>query len=189
MEIYEITQNLEPSIRDGDLDSCIDAIIKELNKIPASPFHLAIDLDFINNPKDIAKEIEQFIFSEFGSYEMKALYTEMNGFSINPKKWYFELFAYDWHGGHDEYFWLSDWKSNEFKSITLSGMEALQNIYATDYVGNKKYGKSSGLSDFLVVLKFQKLIRAAGSLINNLNSPLLATAHDHELVYEYRKQA
>ena len=185
MESYEATQKLYEIMRNGDIDKCISILESELNKIPESPFHLIMDLDFTNNHHELAEIVDDFIYSEMNLFQIKTIYSEMNGFSINPDRWYMELFAYDFYDGHEEYFWLSDYKSNESPVITLTGMETLQDVYKTSYVDNDQYGDSAGFTDFLVLLKYQKLIKAVSPLIKNLKCPLLATAHDYELVYEY----
>ena len=73
--------------------------------------------------------------------------------------------------------------------MTLTGMEKLQRVYEKEYIGNSNYDDASGYSSFLVVLKFQNLIRKSCPLIKKLKFPLLATSHDYDLIYEYKNNA
>ncbi|NET33843.1 MAG: hypothetical protein F6K19_17790 [Cyanothece sp. SIO1E1] len=50
----------------------------------------------------------------------------MNGFDINPDRWYCDLFTYDTDGGIDDFDWLSDWQSEYYQDYTITGLEDLQ---------------------------------------------------------------
>lgn len=120
---------------------------------------------------------------------MAAAYTEMNGFCINPDLWFCDLFAYHQYGGHDDYDWLADWQSEESGSFVIEGLEPLQAVYASDAFRDKRFADASMLTDLLVVIKFQDLIRRASRHMQELRFPLLATAHDYDFIYEVPRVA
>jgi hypothetical protein len=95
------------------------------------------------------------------------------------------LFAFDSYGGHEDYDWLSDWQSGDYPSMTLIGMEKLQKVYDSDSFHNNEYDEASGYCSFMVVLRFQQLIRESVPFIKSLDFPILATAHDYDFIYEY----
>ena len=185
MPWYDIAREIAPWLQQGDIDRCIERVTRELQKLPDSPFHTVATLEFTNKPKDIARYFEEFISNESKRIPIKAVYTETNGFDINPDRWFFDVFAYKTYGGHDDHDWLSDWQSDRYPDMTLTGMERLQEIYETEYVVGKSYGDSPDYASLLVVLKFQNLIKSSAPLISNLSFPLLATSHEYDLIYEF----
>jgi hypothetical protein len=187
-ESLEFQIELEPTLRAGDLDTCSKRVIEVLRKIPTSPFHIVIDLDFTNPLKQIAGYFSEFIEAESEHLKIKAVYTEMMGFYINTDVWGFDPFAYSIYGGHDDYDWLSDWDSDDFREMVLTGMEKLQRAYEPFVLKDLgSYSDAKAFSDLLVVIKFQKLISKAAPLIKGLKFPLLASAHDYDFIYEFRK--
>jgi hypothetical protein len=111
----------------------------------------------------------------------------MNGFDINPKRWFFDLFGYNtFHQGEDSLDWLAYWQSPEFPEVTLTGLESIQQLYDV-YINNKLYkdedkAYNEELATLLVMAKFCKLIDK--SLENQkLAIHVLATAHDFDMMY------
>ncbi len=180
-------KELQPYLLKGDIEHCINRTCEELNKYPNSPFQVVMSLKFTNNPKKVAEYLDRFIRREQKYFTIKAIYTETNGFDINPDLWYFELFAYDKYGGHEDIDWVSYWQSEPYSAKVLTGMEDLQEVYKR----RKKLEKdidtriSIRYASLLVVLKFQELIRQAVSFSKKLSCPILATSHDYDFIYEF----
>jgi hypothetical protein len=42
----------------------------------------------------------------------------MNGFDINPGRWFFDVFGYNDYGGHGEYDWLVDCQPDPYDDMT-----------------------------------------------------------------------
>ncbi len=192
MDWFEIANQIEPDLRKGDTETCINRVVEELKKLPETPFHDAINFKFSNKPDNIADFMRKFIEKEKERIDIKAIYTEMNGFDINTDLWYFDSFAYETYGGRQDYDWLSDWKSDDYEIMTLTGLENIQEVYENyqedEYEENEgDYSKISGLCSLLIVLYFQDLIKKSARLINELDIPFLATAHDYDFIYEYSK--
>jgi hypothetical protein len=158
------------------------AAIDTLLTLPNSPFHLAGDLNITNAPRDIAKHFDRFFRDESARFEVQAVYTEMNGFDINPDRWYCDLFAYESDGGLDDFDWLSDWQSDYFNDYTIKGLESLQAVYASDAFHDKGFNDAASIAGLVVVAKFQRFMQLAASTTNDLCVPLYATAHDYDYI-------
>ncbi len=192
MNWFEIAKQIEPELRKRNIDTCIKRVTEELKKLPKSPFHSVVNFRFINKLQDVADYFTNFIRKEKERIDLKAVYAEVNGFDINPDLWFFDLFAYEIYGGHDDYEWLSDWQSDDYKSMTLTGLEAIQEVYAKYDDGeydedDNDYSDTRDICSLLIVLYFQDIIRQVAALIKDLNVPILATAHEYDFIYEYRK--
>jgi hypothetical protein len=186
MSWFEFTEKLEPDLRNGNLTACIECTISKLKSSIDCPFQIASDLEFTNDPIEIANHFDNFIAAQSGKFDLKAIYTETNGFDINPNRWFFDVFAYDEYSGHEDYNWLSDWRSESYPDMTLTGMEKLQEVYASNAFQNKDFSEAVDYASLLVVLKFQNLIKLSAPMIKKLNVPLLATSHDYDFIYEYK---
>ncbi|MDJ0711076.1 MAG: hypothetical protein QNJ14_11825 [Woeseiaceae bacterium] len=189
MQWYELAQQIEPKLREGNLEHCTELVRDAMLQLPSSPFHVAMELDFTNNPATVAEHFDAFLTQERARFDIKAVYTETNGFDINPDRWYFDLFAYDRYSGLDDLDWLSEWQSGGFRDMTLTGMEPLQSIYDSDLFSNQEHSTAIGFASLYVVVRFQALIGRSAPLAENLRCPLLATSHDYDFVFEYKPTA
>ena len=84
MKWYELAQQIEPYLREGNLDHCTDQVREALLLLPNSPFHIAAELDFTNDPAIVADHFDAFLTRERTRFDVQAVYTETNGFDINP---------------------------------------------------------------------------------------------------------
>lgn len=189
MKWYELAQQIEPRLREGDLAYCTDQVRDAMLVLPNSPFHIATELDFTNDPDAIAEHFDAFLTREGTKFDIRAVYTETNGFDINPDRWYFDLFAYDCYAGLDDLDWLSQWKSESFRDMTLTGMEPLQSIYDSDSFDTQEYSTACAFASLYVVVRFQALINRSAPLMKHLKCPLLATSHDYDFIFEYKPAA
>jgi hypothetical protein len=110
----------------------------------------------------------------------------MNGFDINPARWFFDVFAYNDYGGHGEYDWLADWQSDPYDDMTITGLARLQEVYASAAFRDQRFNDAGYVAGLLVVTRFQDLIRRATRHMHGLHFPLLATAHDYDFISEVR---
>jgi hypothetical protein len=184
---FDLQRQATPALRAGDLAECDRIFSDALRRLPASPFHIVIDLAFMNPPRDVAAHFDTFLRREQTRFEIAAAYTETNGFDINPNRWFFDLFAYDRYGVHDDYDWIAYWQSDPFPSMTLTGMEALQKVYASPAFHKPEYDGATKICNLVVVSRFQQLIHRSAELITELRFPLLATAHDFDFISEVRR--
>ena len=185
MKLFDLIDQLEPRLRKGQIDACLEEAVKELNKLPETPFHIVHKLHFTNKPSKIAEYFNRFIRQEKDRIAIKTLYAELNGFSVNPDRWYFDVFAYENYEGRDDYDWLADWNSGEFPECKLTGMKKLQTVYDSEAIDEPDFDDAEELCSLIVLLKFQQLISSSAKLIKNLQVPILATAHDWDFIYEF----
>lgn len=189
MSWLKLAEKLDPLIKKGDTQTCAAAVVKALGKIKKGPFHKVLSLDFSNSPTEVARYFDEFIRAEKKRMMVRAVYTETNGFDINPGRWFCDAFAFTQYGGQDDYDWLADWESGDYKSLTLTGMEDLQKVYGSAESSNAENSEAISLCSLLVVLKFQDLIRRSIPLMSELNVPLLATGHDYDFIAQFKKGA
>jgi hypothetical protein len=186
MAWFALAAELVPELRKGNLDLCIDRTVSTLKSMVDCPFQIASQSRFTTSPTDVARYFDAFISEQSRLFDLKAVYAEMNGFDINPDRWFFSLFAYDTYGGHEDYDWLSDWNSEFYPEMTLTGMEPLQEAYASEAFRNEALSEAVDYASLLVVLRFQDLIRRSAAQMKTLKTPLLATAHEYDFIYEFR---
>jgi hypothetical protein len=197
MDWIAVANELDSYLRQGDLAYCINHVSQIIRKLPDSPFHHVLAVDFTNDPIEVAKHFDQFVVEQSEKVRFVAIYTETNGFYINPDRWYFEIFGCPTYGGHDNYDWLSKYCAYYQPSITLTGMESLQQVYQQiedsetykilSYGGDPKVEQirvANDFSDLLVVLRFQDLIRRSAAYMGQVKVPVLATSHDFDFIYE-----
>jgi len=179
---FSTMERLTPQLRAGDLQACEVAAIDTLLALTKSPFHIAAGLNITNDPNDIAKHFDRFFRTESARSDVQAAYTEMNGFDINPDRWYCDLFAYDHDGGLDDFDWLSDWQSEYFEDYTIKGLEPLQAVFASDAFHDEQYNDAAYISGLVVVAKFQRFMQLAAQQMKDLSVPLYVTAHDYDYI-------
>jgi hypothetical protein len=182
---FSAIKRLTPVLQQGDIESCEREVRNEIQKLPPTPFHVVLDLSITNDPVDAAAHFDRFFELESKRFQIGAAYTEMNGFDINPGRWYCDLLAYATDGGHDEYDWLSDWQSNRFANYQIRGLERLQQIYASDAFRDKENRSASYMSSLMVVVKFQRFMQQAATHMKLLHFPLYVTAHDFDFIASF----
>jgi hypothetical protein len=103
------------------------------------------------------------------------------------------MFAYIERGTLEDLDWLADFETSSDESMIISGFEDLQSVYE-DYMENEKWKdieleKACEICELIIILRLQELFKEAKNIANkrNLNwkdIPLLASAHDYDMVYE-----
>jgi hypothetical protein len=183
---FSTVNALAPLLRRGELDLCESYAATQLRTLPDSPFHVVLDLEIDNEPAEASSHIDRFVRLESPRFSIKALYAEMNGFDINTDLWYFDLFAYDRYEGHIDYDWLCEWQSEAFDPFAIRGLERLQSVFATNALPDAAVRDSRDVAGILVVIKFQRFMYQAAQGALELLCPLLATAHDYDVIAEVR---
>jgi hypothetical protein len=112
----------------------------------------------------------------------------MNGFDINPDRWYFDFFGYKRYAADpDDLQWLCEWQSPDWPQVTLKGLEQVQadfEWYHHEEIWNdKKLEWAYELAVLLVMVKFVTLIESAlASGPRSKLIPVLATAHGFDIL-------
>jgi hypothetical protein len=149
---------------------------------PQSPFHIIAELDVTTSPADCAQFFDEFAAKQPG---LAAIYTEMNGFTINPDLWFCDAFGFEEHGGIDGFDWLGEFGSCSADggggSLVITGLEPVQALYAEKSAGGAQPQdeETMRLVEALVIVKFQKMLQRSLPLMKELRCPLLASAHDY----------
>lgn len=190
MDWMQVARDIEPFLHQGDIDYCINHVSNIIRSLPQSPYHHVLEVDFTNDPAEIAAEFDRFATERQDKIEFKAIYTATNGFFINFDLWYFEI------GGHPVSSTNDTSLSCYDKKITLTGMESLQDIYQRiwdskvydilSYGGDPEVEQLRIINDFcdlLVVLHFQNLIRRSTPFMQTVKVPIFATAHEYDFIY------
>lgn len=172
----------------SDIDGAIKYLEKHLRNERTDPFKGLIGAQFANKPFSILSGINKFIQACDQSFDVKAVYLEMNGFDFNYDRWHFDFFGYKTYcGDANDLDWLSDWQSQDWRSVTLKGLESIQSDYRCYREENLwkdgKYEKTYAVARLLVMTKFVVLIQSAlqaGNLVKPI--PVLATAHDFDII-------
>ena len=186
----ELWKKVHALVTSGRIKESVGYLEQGLSNCPGPRFKSLIGASFNNDPKDVALHIKRFVVDCERAFRVKAVYLEMNGFDINPDRWYFDSFAYDsYFEDAEDLDWLSDWDSGEWPDLTLTGLEKVQDDFAW-YTGHKTKGcedsEAEMASEFallLVMCKFTGLIEEAvktGTIDKGV--PILATAHDFDII-------
>ena len=173
-----LVEPLKPALKSGRLQEPYNFLIEKMREAGPNPFDIILQADFTNEPEDIAAVFDDFIETACDADRTKLIYTEMNGFTINTDRWDFEPFGFsrtDVIATED--FGDFDWFSDNH-TIVLTGLEELQDIYENE-VG---FRYQRDLAAFLVISKFQHLMRASTLLMKRKNLPVFADGHDHDFV-------
>jgi hypothetical protein len=120
-----------------------------------------------------------------------AMYFEMNGFTINPDRWFFSGFAYTNAGDVWDLDWLAYWDAETDDDFTLDGMEPVQAAFASLHSDAKRPLSvllAEEVAEHLVTARFMELIAAAHKAAKRRYDglkglPVLATAHDWDRVH------
>jgi hypothetical protein len=174
--------------RKSDIGGAIEFLEERLAKETIGRFKGLLGNGFTNAPQGILLAINKFIDGCAKEFALKAVYLEMNGFDINPDRWYFDSFGYSKYGADPQNVeWLCEWESPDWPQLTLTGFESVQAdfewYHAKEIWQDKKFERAYNLAVLLVMCKFVSLIEsalAAGKRSKPI--PVLATAHDFDIV-------
>lgn len=185
MKYSDVYEELIPLLADNKLTEAINWCETELKKSSNPSDELFIDRNLDHLIIPLKNWVDKFYNRVSKNITIEAMYSEVNGFTINPDLWFADLFAYDNYQGITDMDWLADWEEENVTmqdSFVITGLEDLQNVYEQD-------GEGSLISSFLIILLFQDLFKKAVDKARqeNLpwaNIPIIVTAHDWELIYQ-----
>jgi hypothetical protein len=169
----------------GELDVCIAELEKDLRGLDDTPFHWILGRDLLRNTEAVASYMAEFAVKQL--YDLKSIYIEMNGFSINTDPWFIDIFGFVVFESLDDPDWLTEWASDDFRSESLRGYEPLQTVYER-FFRAKEYDEAKSIVDYLVPLRLQEMVRAAhrsamGFCSRLQEVPVISTAHDYDVFY------
>lgn len=172
----------------GHIARAIKELSEAIRCLAPNAFSGVADLDFLHHTREAAAYLRDFVHAASAQIDLAAVYFEMNGFDINPKRWYFSGFGYVNSGDVWEVEWLADWQTESDDQFVLTGMEAIQEAFAKHQGVQPLYiGIAFELSTYLITCRFMELIAAAHALASKQDKrvrriPVFATAHEHDTV-------
>ena len=173
-------------VRQGRLRECIAAMEDILRSMRATPYHSVLDRTFSHLAEPGALYLASYHEKASAQTHVKALYFEMNDFTINTDLWFFSGFGYEKAGDLRDLNWLSDWDHEGEDEFTLSGMEPVQEAFARLY-GNQgqplAVRLAGELAEHLVTARYMEVIADAHERAKRLRPELrgvrvFAAAHD-----------
>ncbi len=191
----EIRIKLYKMLNNTEIEEIIEFCEDELSKIEKTPYHIIFKRNLLDLVEDLSTWLIRFYRDASSAINIKTMYFEMNGFTINPKLWYISGFAYeDLYLEEKNYYWTAEWDYGEQgidMQFIIKGFEDIQAIYKKYFNDNPEYMKydySQFLNEFLIILRLQELFKEsykiAKSREKNLNYiKIYITAHDYEFVY------
>jgi hypothetical protein len=192
---FDLAEQLNEFLLDNDLDKAINLTENKLSELPKTDFHKILGKDLKHLTASLANYIDDFYKTSKEKIDVKAIYSEMNGFTINYDLWFIDLFAFTKCGGVDDLDWLSDFEVSSYDSLTITGFEDLQTVYE-DYMENEKWKdndlvETCEVCELLIILRLQELFREAKKLavdkkLESADIPIFVTAHDYDLIYQAR---
>jgi hypothetical protein len=177
----------------GKLEQCIAFLEEGLRAMNVTPYHAVLGKTLLHQRDDLADWIAEFARkADAAKVGIKALYLEMNGFTINPDEWHCNLFGYKDAGDIWDLDWLSSWDAEHSERFVLTGMEDVQQAYADLFAGDDQplsVRVAEEVTDHLVTARFMQLVAVAhqaakGRFAGLDGLPVLATAHDWDTVHQ-----
>jgi hypothetical protein len=190
---FDLEEKLTGLVQENKIEEAIGVAEGALLDFPHTAFHKVLGRNLLHHTQALANHIDDFYKSAPKGSKVKAMYAEMNGFTVNYDLWFVNLFAFKNCGDLDDLDWLAvfDFYSDEI--LVLTGMEDLQSVYK-DYMENEKWNDktledTSALSELIIILRLQELFSEVRKVatVQNLswkNIPLFSTAHDSEMIYK-----
>ena len=214
---FELLDRLTEMLQKNELEEAIVIAENKLKEIPKTEFHKILNRNLFHLKFELANYLKEFtdsaskyykkgnkkinFFSRiFGnkknekkSKELKSIYCEMNGFTINYDRWFIDFFAFDFFQeiNLEDLDWLCDYEFDMEKSMTISGFEdlqiAFQNYMENETLKDENLKKSMEICELLIILRLQELFKFTFNENKNeswTKLPTLIDAHDYEMIYK-----
>lgn len=186
-----LVDDVERWVKSGDLDGACERLAEKLHDTGIDGFTRAARDGFTNSPDEVRRWLQRcagLLTESEGEYP--ALYTEMNGYTINPDHWWAGLEA--WSSPIDDFETLDDGPADiplhYRENLTLRGWASMQGSFERYYGGehaprSAEVEAAINIADLLVHVAFLRLIRDAWLVgpIDGISVPLAVTTHDSEL--------
>jgi len=208
---FTLIDELNELLKIGKIEQAIEITESKLRLQKNSGFHKILGRDLLDMTQELSESLEKFHKSANkyfksenmkvnGDKELKSIYCEMNGFTINCDLWFVDFFAFPFYNGMDDLDWTADFEFDSSDEITIiKGYEDLQRVYSEtkeeddDYMEiersfDKSLEEAYFLCEQLIILRLQQLFRNAYFESKKMNFewtriPVLVTAHDSNLIF------
>jgi Fe-S-cluster containining protein len=191
MNVYEFENNVISNlVKEGEIDNAIRLAEDELLKIPKNDFHKILGrnlLDLTSDTDEFLNAVYQKSVEEIN--DVKSIYCEMNGFTINPDMWFVTGMSFTFCNDLSDTDWLADYDYFFEMALVIKGYEDLQKTYK-DYIKNEKWDleESADYCAIIITLRLLELFRKTYEIFKDKSEwtkiPLFVTSHDSELIYK-----
>jgi len=191
MNVYEFENNvISKLVKEGEIEKAINLAEEEFLKIPKNDFHKILGrnlLDLTNDTDEFLSAVYQKSVDEIN--DVKSIYCEMNGFTINPDMWFVTGMSFTFCNDLSDTDWLADYDYFFEMALVIKGYEDLQKTYE-DFVKNEKWDleESADYCAIIITLRLLELFRETHEAFKNKSEwtkiPLFVTSHDSELIYK-----
>lgn len=192
----DLNQQIENCIAQRDYAKAAAIAESVLEQMPVTAFHKIIGRDLLHLTEEVANYLTHFFGQAQKNIDVRAMYFEMNGFSINPDMWFFGSFALSFCGNPDDpddTDWLADYEYMLPDTVfQITGYEDLQEACAYD-LNNKGYEdkiqrKAKFAFEPIVTVRFIELLAHAVQWAKDNNFPwkdvpVFGTTHGDTLLY------
>ena len=183
-------EQIESLIQAGQIEEAIKQAETALSELPQTDFHKVIGKDLLHLQPILTKFFTNFYETilEEEETEMKAIYVEMNSFSVQYEHWFVHLLSYDTRPDTGNTDWLQEFTGESEKNLTITGYEALQEANAqymkTEGYRDNERRQACELHEYLVILRLQELVKHTVASQKGkaawASVPVFVTAHDFE---------
>jgi hypothetical protein len=198
---FTLIDELNELLKIGKIEQAIEVTESKLRLQINSGFHKILGRDLLDMTEELSESLEKFHKSANkyfksenikinGDKELKSIYCEMNGFTINCDLWFVCFFAFPFYNGMDDLDWTADFEFDSFDEMTIiKGYEDLQIVYEENNEDDDNVQEEAYfLCEQLIILRLQQLFRNAYFESKKLNYewtkiPVLVTAHDSNLIF------
>lgn len=193
MKFYDFEEQVNQIVRTGDIQKAINMAEIEFRNLEETDFHTIIGRDLLH----LKNDVNEFLSSVYEKSkdnlggEIKAIYCEMNAFTINYELWFATGCSFTFCNDLEDTDWLADYEYFFDMAMVISGFEDLQKTYE-DYMTNKKWN-IEGLelaNDFcalLITLRLLELFKASFEKFKDKSDwtkiPVFVTSHESETIY------
>ena len=145
---FDLENELSKLIKQRKVEKAIEVAESKLSALPKTEFHRILNRNLLDQA-DLLLEFaelfyhsaEDFYHSHQGGFfrslfskqkpasrQLEAVYAEMNAFTINPDRWFVDLFAFSQIGSREDFDWLADFEYATENSFSIKGFEDIQQV-------------------------------------------------------------
>ncbi|MGL4993808.1 MAG: hypothetical protein ACRC6R_06760 [Bacteroidales bacterium] len=110
---YNYAQEINGYLESHNYKTAIDIIEQKIKDSSHRGFDCAIGVDLTAQAHELALWVEDYYMEiAEGEVPVKALFLELNSFTEEFDKWYFNIYSYFFDGGTNEFEWLLDFDTD-----------------------------------------------------------------------------
>lgn len=184
-ELYKEVQGLS-------LSEAVQTIEESFQELPSTKFEPVRHFSFEQNIEPLSVYLVLFHQLVSRDFQPRAIYLEMNAFTINPEAWIVNAFAFRRRGSSRRTEWLSRWDSPDHPNYELRGVDHIRELFVRP-IGHApapiQDSMAEAISEFLIILRFNLTVakahqRAVLTEPSLKEMSVFSNAHDYDLLYE-----